>query len=51
MEQAIYQAGQLGIGSLDLSVRVENPDAIRIYQRYGFKTQPAQTTMVLVKDL
>jgi ribosomal-protein-alanine N-acetyltransferase len=51
MERAIYQAGQLGIGSLGLTVRVENPRAIRIYQRHGFQTQPEQTIIVLVKDL
>ena len=51
MEQAIYHACQAGIRELELSVRIENPQAIRIYQHYGFKPQPEQTTIVLVKDL
>lgn len=51
MERAIYQAWQSGVKVLDLSVRVENPKAIRIYKRYGFEVQPQQTRIVLVKHI
>jgi ribosomal protein S18 acetylase RimI-like enzyme len=51
MERAIDHAWRLGIRTIDLSVRVENPQAISIYRRFGFQTIPEQTTMVLLKGI
>lgn len=51
IERAIDKAWHLGIRSIGLSVRVENPQAIGIYKRYGFEVQPQQTRIVLVKNL
>jgi ribosomal protein S18 acetylase RimI-like enzyme len=51
MERAIDHAWQLGVRTIDLSVRVENPQAIAIYSRFGFQTIPEQTTMVLLRDI
>lgn len=51
MERAINRAWHLGVRTIDLSVRVENPRAINIYRRFGFQTIPEQTTIVLLKDI
>ena len=51
MERAIDRAWHLGARTIDLSVRVENPQAISIYRRFGFQTIPEQTTIVLQKDI
>ena len=51
IERAIDKAWRLGIKSIDLSVRVENPRAISIYKRYGFKAHLERTTVVLIKEL
>jgi len=51
IERVIHNAWRLGIKNLDLSVRVENPQAIGIYKRYGFEVQPQQTRTVLVKNI
>jgi ribosomal-protein-alanine N-acetyltransferase len=50
MERAIDHAWHLGIRTIDLSVRAENPRAIGIYKRFGFQTIPEQTTIVLLKE-
>ncbi len=51
MERAIDRAWRLGVRTIDLSVRTENPQAISIYRRFGFQTIPEQTTMVLLKEI
>jgi ribosomal protein S18 acetylase RimI-like enzyme len=51
MERAIDRAWHLGAKTIDLSVRVENPQAISIYRRFGFQTIPEQTTTVLLKEI
>jgi ribosomal protein S18 acetylase RimI-like enzyme len=51
MERALDRAWRLGIRTIDLSVRVENPQAISIYRRFGFQTIPEQTTMVLLREI
>jgi len=51
MERAIDHAWRSGVRTIDLSVRVENPSAIRIYQRFGFQSVPERTTIVHVKEL
>jgi len=51
MERALQRAWELGLRTVDLSVRVENPQAISIYQRFGFQVVPEQTTIVLLKDI
>jgi ribosomal protein S18 acetylase RimI-like enzyme len=50
MERAIDQAWRLGVRTIDLSVRVENPQAIGIYRRFGFQTIPGQTIIVLQNE-
>jgi ribosomal protein S18 acetylase RimI-like enzyme len=51
MERALHRAWELGVRTVDLSVRVENPQAISIYRRFGFQSIPEQTTIVLLKDI
>jgi ribosomal protein S18 acetylase RimI-like enzyme len=51
MAQAIDHAWRSGVRTIDLAVRVENPQAISIYRRFGFKNEPERTTIVLLKDL
>lgn len=51
MERSIDQAWRLGVRTIDLSVRVENPQAISVYKRFGFQIVPERTTVVLLRDL
>jgi ribosomal protein S18 acetylase RimI-like enzyme len=51
MARALHQAWNLGLRTVDLSVRVENPQAISIYRRFGFQNVPERTTIVLLRDL
>lgn len=51
MERAIHHLWQAGVRTVDLSVRVKNPQAVGVYERYGFQAIPDQTTIVLTKDL
>lgn len=51
MERAIAHAWHIGVRTVDLSVRVENPRAIGLYERYGFQRIPERSTVVLVRDL
>jgi len=51
MGRAIDHAWRLGVRTIDLSVRTENPKAIGIYKRFGFQTIPEQTTLVLQRDI
>jgi ribosomal protein S18 acetylase RimI-like enzyme len=51
MARAIDYAWHSGIRTIDLSVRVENPQAISLYRRFGFTRVPERTTIVLLKDL
>jgi ribosomal protein S18 acetylase RimI-like enzyme len=51
MERAIDHAWHLGIRTIDLSVRVENPQAIGVYRRFGFERVPERTTIVLQRDV
>ena len=50
MERAIDRAWQNEIRTIGLFVRVENPKAIRIYQRFGFQRVPERTTIVMTRD-
>jgi len=50
MERAIDHAWHIGIRTVDLWVRVENPQAIRIYKQFGFQRVPERTTIVMVRD-
>jgi ribosomal protein S18 acetylase RimI-like enzyme len=51
MARAIDYAWHLGLRTIDLSVRVENPQAISVYRRFGFKSAPERTTIVLLKEM
>ncbi len=51
MERAIDHAWHMGIKTVDLSVRVKNPQAIGLYERFGFQKVPERTTIVLQKDV
>jgi ribosomal-protein-alanine N-acetyltransferase len=51
MAHALYQAWHIGLRTVGLSVRVENPRAISIYRRFGFQNVPERTTIVLLRDL
>jgi ribosomal protein S18 acetylase RimI-like enzyme len=51
MERAIDHAWRLGIRTIDLSVRVKNPQAIGVYRRFGFHGVPERTTIVLQRDV
>jgi ribosomal protein S18 acetylase RimI-like enzyme len=51
MARAIDKAWNLGVRTLELSVRVENPQAISIYERFGFQVISERTTTVLLKEV
>ncbi|MFX0117109.1 MAG: GNAT family N-acetyltransferase [Candidatus Hodarchaeota archaeon] len=51
MERAIHHLWQSGVRSIDLAVRTKNPQALGVYERFGFQAIPNQTTIVLAKDL
>jgi len=51
MERAIAHAWQIGVRTVVLSVRIENPRAIGLYERFGFQRIPEQTIIVLLKDI
>jgi len=51
MARAIDHAWHMGVRTIDLSVRVENPQAISIYRRFGFSSVPERTTIVLLKEI
>jgi len=51
MEWALNYFWQSGARTVELSVRVKNRQALRIYERFGFQIIPNRTIIVLVKDL
>ncbi|MFQ5976843.1 MAG: GNAT family N-acetyltransferase [Candidatus Heimdallarchaeota archaeon] len=51
MESALHHLWQAGVRTIDLAVRTKNPQALGVYERFGFQAIPKQTTIVLIKDL
>lgn len=51
MERALHHLWQAGVRTVDLAVRAKNPQALGVYERFGFQAIPKQTTIVLTKDL
>lgn len=51
MERALDRFWQSGVKTVELSVRVKNRKALRIYERFGFQVVPNRTIIVLKKEL
>ncbi|MFX0116586.1 MAG: GNAT family N-acetyltransferase [Candidatus Hodarchaeota archaeon] len=51
MERALDHFWNSGVKTVQLSVRAKNRQALRIYERFGFRVIANKTTAVLIKDL
>jgi ribosomal protein S18 acetylase RimI-like enzyme len=51
MERALNQLWQWGVKPVELSVRVKNRQALKVYERFGFQAVPDRTIIVLQNDL